>query len=442
MGSKYYFVVKCGAVESAKEDLKFEIVMEVAPRGPCASSIMVGTSIFPPMTTFYVDADLITCGSATISKIRAMKKKKEEVKSAPLHIEGEVATSDIQEDDTDEDDRGESAQVQEAMDKSSSGHSGAEEVATSCNACKKLKFYGTIGVDYTAISKLKTAAKKSYAFIAATAVASVKAYRAATDEESEEYRSGKTEAAVEAATVSNSGYSAVTSAFAAHAAMTMIESFQAPALTVSLGAHFGPISDAARCMFNYIKKMCFKAIKKMRRDSQCKTTCSDNEPCVATSDHVQPVCQEASSSIFGFKKNKGKFCMRCQSQGNACDGDQDCASGVCNSGKCMAVGLRVGEACKEDDQCVSNDCRKKVCSAGNLGAGESCRVDSQCSSGKCSHFIGKAGACRVSDSQVCEATKKSKNRPAGCPCSKDKQCAGDTSCLGDWLGHAGACKKP
>ena len=187
-------------------------------------------------------------------------------------------------------------------------------------------------------------------------------------------------------------------------------------LGLTVAAHFGPIVDAAKCVWGVTKQVCKKALAKIFKSSPCKTVCtplkkggadgSFEDPCIKLL-NVDPLAVDKLRPNLPtcMQGDKGSHCMMCQKVGQECKGDDDCSSGICKSTKCLAIAQLPGALCESNGQCLSTVCNK---------------------------FIGKKeGACMYTDLETCDGAN---SKSGGCPCSDDSECHGtfgEKPCAGD-----------
>ena len=233
-----------------------------------------------------------------------------------------------------------------------------------------------------------------------------------------------------------------------------------PSLSFLMAAHFGPIHDAAKCMYEMGKGVVRSLINRLSGKSKCVETCAlpsaatppvdlekkhmrttsrrraGVDQCAAilklSSDSGEadrlspPKCIAPTGRMLGGKADTNNMegkegkCMFCQGLAQECAGHLDCSSGLCVKSRCVRRDQPGGTKCREHAQCSSKNCVRKA------------------------RFM--VGACAVLDKQRCT---KLYTGMGGCRCIKNSECAGNNACFGAWTGprgipvfSKGACEGP
>ena len=246
-----------------------------------------------------------------------------------------------------------------------------------------------------------------------------------------------------------------------------------PSLSFLMAAHFGPIHDAAKCMYVMGKGVVRSLINRLSGKSKCVETCA-LPPATTPPVDLEKKKKGGEKLVFVFLQGrKGRRSTRRRRAGvDQCAailklpsdaGDADRLSlprciaptgrmlgGKADTsnmeGKCMFC-LGLNQECAGHLDCSSGLCAKSRCVRRDQPGGTKCREHAQCSSQNCvrkARFM--AGACAVLDKQRCA---KPYTGMGGCRCIKNSECVGSNACFGAWTGprgipvfSKGACEGP
>lgn len=159
--------------------------------------------------------------------------------------------------------------------------------------------------------------------------------------------------------------------------------------------------------------------------------CRDGEICIADDD-----CQ---SGLCG-----GGFCLATGlPNGSVCVDSGQCDSGLCNGGICLPQGsVPDGGVCTSNDACQSGICNAGLCLGSPLGAGAVCTTDLACVSGDCNGFcVQRCGDGRCDGTEICGGSNSGLECNSDCgKCGNGTPCTSSSDCASGFC--AGVCANP
>jgi hypothetical protein len=148
-------------------------------------------------------------------------------------------------------------------------------------------------------------------------------------------------------------------------------------------------------------------------------------------------CTDENEALAKCGSGTGTETTSSGPSGQACDGDDECGTGLCNwkTGTC-SVPAEIGSPCQRDEECSSNLCNWKTSSCALPAAiGDSCQRDEECDSNLCNWKTSECSvpaalgdACQRDEecsSNLCNWSTSSCSTPGapGAPCSREEECA-------------------